>query len=148
MEIILDYLSGWNVITGILTRKIGGSESEIGRCEDVGFEDGDGATRSGMTIGSLLKLGRQRNRSFPRAKRRNTVPWHLYFRTSTSNKLRINLCCYKPLCLWQIVTAVTIFLGELIQVSLKNLLITDTVIFLYFFTFSAQISDVVFSLPS
>lgn len=31
MEIILDYLSGWNVITGILTRKIGGSESEIGR---------------------------------------------------------------------------------------------------------------------
>lgn len=53
MVIILDYLCGWNVITGILTRKIGGSESEIGRRKDVGFEDGDGTTRSGVTAGSL-----------------------------------------------------------------------------------------------
>lgn len=47
---------------------------EIGRWEDVGFEDGDGATRSGMT--------RQPIEGGKAKKQRITVPWYLYFRTS------------------------------------------------------------------
>lgn len=50
---------------------------EIGRCEDVGFEDGDGAMRSVRNDCRQPVAGGKARKT----ERRNAVPQHLHFRT-------------------------------------------------------------------